>query len=77
MYTPTYHYVKYLTQSLLVPRDKVCKTIPWNHEKNQVLLSQGLAARLEQTRLETWFGETGLKIWPDVFRHDNYCERII
>jgi hypothetical protein len=21
--------------------------------------------------LGTWFGETGLKIWPDVFRHDN------
>jgi hypothetical protein len=30
---------------------------------------------LEETRLETWFGETGLKIRPDVIRHDN-CERI-
>ncbi len=29
----------------------------------------------EETRLETWFGETGLKIRPDVFRHDK-CERI-
>ncbi len=29
----------------------------------------------EETCLETWFGETGLKIQPDVFRHDN-CERI-
>ena len=31
---------------------------------------------LEQTRLETWFGEIGLKIRPDVFRHDN-CEQIL
>jgi hypothetical protein len=33
-------------------------------------------AFLEETRLETWFGETGLKIGPDVFCHDN-CEQII
>ncbi len=33
------------------------------------------ATILEQTRLETCFGETGLKIQPDVFRHDN-CEGI-
>jgi hypothetical protein len=32
---------------------------------------------LEETRLETWFGETGLKIRPVVFLHDNNCERII
>ena len=31
------------------------------------------AALQEQTRLETWFGETGLKMRQDVFRHDN-CE---
>jgi hypothetical protein len=29
----------------------------------------------KETRLETWFGETGLKIRPDVFCHDN-CEQI-
>ena len=32
--------------------------------------------RQEETRLENWFEEMGLKIRPDVFRHDNY-ERII
>jgi len=30
---------------------------------------------LEETRSELFWGETGLKIRPDVFRHDN-CERI-
>jgi len=30
----------------------------------------------EETRLETCFGETGLKIRPDVFHHNNY-EQII
>jgi hypothetical protein len=29
----------------------------------------------EETRSELFWGETGLKIRPDVFRHDN-CERI-
>jgi hypothetical protein len=29
---------------------------------------------LEETRSELFWGETGLKIWPDVFRHDNVSE---
>ncbi len=28
----------------------------------------------EETRSELFWGETGLKIWPDVFRHDNVSE---
>jgi hypothetical protein len=33
-----------------------------------------LSSRTGRNTLGTWFGETGLKIRPDVFRHDN-CER--
>jgi hypothetical protein len=40
-------------------------------DKYEALL---IAAGLEETRSELFWGETGLKIWPDVFRHDNVSE---
>jgi hypothetical protein len=40
------------------------------------LVNNAPLSRTEQGRntFGTCFGETGLKIWPDVFRHDN-CEQ--
>ena len=52
---------------------------PWNYEvlKNLCSLAEFIKkiGRMEETRSELFWGETGLKIRPDVFRHDN-CERI-
>jgi hypothetical protein len=43
--------------------------------KDMVAVTEWKQQPLEESSLETWFGETGLKIQPDAFRHDN-CERI-